>query len=105
MADLDLQAEHRAQCQPPGNAWPWPPYQTWLEGKLREAVAALRSRDAEVGRLREACKEGMDACQAARSFGAQGETWEGVSVSYLLDEAIAKARAALERGEGKAGGG
>lgn len=33
----------------------------------------------------------LAACKAARAFGSQGETHEGVSVSYLLDAAIADA--------------
>ncbi len=42
--------------------------------------------------LMAAAPELYAACLVARNYGSQGETPSGVSVSYLLDEAMAKAR-------------
>ena len=42
-------------------------------------------------RLIAAAPDLLHACRMARAFGSQGETDDGISVSYLLDEAIRKA--------------
>ena len=61
----------------------------WLL-ELEEIDKEMKSR--ANASLIAAAPEMLEALLAAKHFGSQGETHEGVSVSYLIDNAIAKAK-------------
>jgi len=55
-------------------------------------LVAEHIRDEGYAHLIAAAPKLLAACEAARAFGSQGDTHEGVSVSYLLETAIAAAK-------------
>lgn len=56
------------------------------------AVVSPVPNAAANARLMACAPELLEALEAARNFGSQGETHEGISVSYLIEKAIDKAK-------------